>query len=124
MELTKEMSQEQKRTAVREAVERIAKGDLTKAESVEGGQLSQAASRYPLTEKAGRTFATEEGTEAGLVWDEYVEKRLRPETADRINTIARELGVPGAVRKKHPGTDLQADGGGGSERPRQRKASC
>ena len=42
---------------------------------------------------SGRTFATEEGTEAGLVWDEYVEKRLRPETADRINTIAQELGV-------------------------------
>ena len=40
-----------------------------------------------------RPFATEKGTEAGLVWDQYEEKRLRPETADRINTIAQELGV-------------------------------
>ena len=40
-----------------------------------------------------RPFATEKGTEAGLVWDQYVEKRLRPKTADRINIIARELGM-------------------------------
>ena len=36
-------------------------------------------------------FATEKGTEAGLVWDQYVGKRLHPETADRINAYCVSL---------------------------------
>ena len=61
--------------------------------TTDGDAQSQQQDAQPLTQADAKHFATETGTENGLVLDEYVQKHLRRETAERLNTLAKALGV-------------------------------
>ena len=61
------------------------------AEATTGETETEMSS--PLTQADAKRFATETGTENGLVLDDYVQKHLRPEKAKQLNTLAKALGV-------------------------------
>lgn len=54
--------------------------------------VNDAQARVEANKRAAN-FAKVAGTEKGLVWDSYVETDLLPETADRINELAKRLNV-------------------------------
>ena len=61
--------------------------------TTDGDAQSQQQDAQPLTQADAKRFATETGTENGLVLDDYVQKHLRPEKAKQLNTLAKALGV-------------------------------
>ncbi len=65
----------------------------TEVSTKDGDTQSQQQDSQPLTQADAKHFATETGTENGLVLDDYVQKHLRPEKAKQLNTLAKALGV-------------------------------
>ena len=56
-------------------------------------QAREAAQQAEVAKKNASLYASEEGTEAGLVYDSYVQESMDPDTAASLSSVAKQLGL-------------------------------
>ena len=56
-------------------------------------QAMEAAQQAEVAKKNASLYASEEGTEAGLVYDSYVQESMDPDTAASLSSVAKQLGL-------------------------------
>ena len=56
-------------------------------------QAMEAAQQAEVAKKNTSLYASEEGTEAGLVYDSYVQESMDPDTAASLSSVAKQLGL-------------------------------
>lgn len=56
-------------------------------------QAREAAQQAEVAKKNASLYASEEGTEAGLVYDIYVQESMDPDTAASLSSVAKQLGL-------------------------------
>ena len=56
-------------------------------------QAREAAQQAEVANKNASLYASEEGTEAGLVYDSYVQESMDPDTAASLSSVAKQLGL-------------------------------
>lgn len=56
-------------------------------------QAREAAQQAEVAKKNASLYASEEGTEAGLVYDSYVQESMDPDTAAALSSVAKQLGL-------------------------------